>query len=260
MSDAVVGIKNLTGSDVTLESCGLLVPASSIATLKPDNAPNWPVRDDSELRARIQDDSFVLVYDGTEFSKLASLSFCDCPDFPVEKVGYVPHSEQPYTATATPSAPTVLWGGSFTLGHSVLLNRVVFRTLGFTGPAEAIVLLYQEPRGRLTTSLPLVATCAFTPAASTTFEVAPAEGQILLAPGLLFALWGQVSGGGTFQLYCYNTPSAILRNATVPAGLYPDNFVTILDPAAPPATLDPTSDLTGASGADRAPVVLLRNV
>lgn len=213
--------------------------------------------------ARITDDSVVLVLDGSDLSKLRSIDFCAHPLDVVEDLEAIPYAEAPTGAVdSTCSGAADLVGGSYLLPHRVECNRVVFRVVAFAAPAEGVLLLYQQPEGRSASLLARVATCPFTPVANTTFEIAPSEGTIFLASGLLFALWGKVSGAGSFGLVTYNTSTTKLLNNYSPVGTHPAVADSALSAAAPPATIDPLigGDLSAAGVNDVVPIIRLRNV
>ncbi len=183
-------------------------------------------------------------------------------DPPVDEVDYIPLIEARRLDDSTFVAPAVLEGGSYRLDRQVLLNRVVFRCTAFAAAAEGIMLIYQDAQGRATDSLALVATVPFTPVANMNFEVVPNEGEILLSSGLIYALWGQVSGGGSFSLSTYNTSAVQLTTTNVPTGVHPTTATSALNPAAPPATLDPFigGDLVANGGSFTVPILRFRNV
>lgn len=181
----------------------------------------------------------------------------------VEETEYIPRLETNGSPNDTEfTANATLSGGSFILPRPVRLNRVVLRTVAFATPAEGVLLIYQEPQGRVVDSLALVATCSYTPAATTTHEVTPTEGEIVLSDGFFYALWGQVSGAGSYELQTYNTGAIVLATTTVPTGVHPLNANSALDPASPPATLDPMigGDLTQGGTSDVVPVIRFRLV
>lgn len=181
---------------------------------------------------------------------------------PIEEA-YIPDLEEPAAnVDVVTLAPATLAGGSYLLPRRVKFNRLIVRVRAFAALATGVVTIYQEAQGRVRSPLTRVATCPFTPAANTTFQITPDEGTVLLSAGWLYILWGQASGAGSFELECYSTGSIALLTASVLAGTHPTIASSALATAAPPASIDPEvgGDLVAGTTNDFAPVARLISV
>lgn len=180
----------------------------------------------------------------------------------VETLEYIPQPESGWTGVTTGIGAATLGGASFVLPRPVQMNRIILRSIAFAAPATAVLFLYQAPGGVVADSLDLVASVDWQPVANTTFTLTPAEGDVLLSDGLFYALWGQDSGAGSFSVRTFNTASVTLLNSLVEAGVHPTVAASALDPAAPPASINPLigGDLTEEASDDLCPVIRFLNV
>lgn len=182
--------------------------------------------------------SRLQVYDGTTWLD------ADLPEQTQEQIDMFLPPELGTGANATRVAQTVYEGASFLVPKRVSFNRAIVRITAITGVPAANLLLYQGTGGRIAAAIPLVATCAFAPAVGNML-LTPAEGTVVLEPGVCFALFGRSSGGGTSATFrTYTLPSPDLLTANVQASTHPLAFVTVIAATTTPATIAPFVDLT----------------
>lgn len=181
----------------------------------------------------------------------------------VETVEYAPKPEiQRNGIQSTFVAAATLGGASFSLPRPVLFNRLIFEVTAFAAPATGVLLIYQEPRGRATDSMALVATVPVAPAVAV-FEVAPTEGTVLLSDGIFYCLFGQDTGVGSFEMRTYGVNSvSLLTAATTVTGTHPFTATSALAASAPPGTIDPQigGDLVAGAAAKLPLIIRFRNV
>lgn len=144
---------------------------------------------------------------------------------------------------ATRVSQTQYNGASFRVSkHMDGANRITVAVTGGTfSPVPTIsIALYQTPYGGAGIAN-LIGYCDLAPTANGTYTIIPDSGPITLQPGLIYILFGRITGtGGSATMRTYTTSNNALINTDVPSGLHPATFITAINASSPPpATFDP---------------------
>ncbi len=185
------------------------------------------------------------VYDDTIGAWLLSQN--QLPYVPVERIELNQEIPKPVQNSAKAdqngNALTDYKIGLFRLSRPVRFNRLQIRITSFTAPADGRLILFQEPTGVLSNSVPQLDFFDFTPSVGLqTLVVAPNGGaSLVLVRGWFWLGWGQRAGAGSFTLRCWDTQSIDLMNtlASLNAGDAATQFVSNLAASTTPATLNP---------------------